>query len=126
MRMHKQQSRLTVPCEGLIWQAAYKFFGRVGLEQFLIELLQNHRTKPQLNSLEYLRLEWIGVDAIQALRAAQAAAKVGWPAFDELPYKVAIWSCYRRYLADSLLQALPVELIPAPVKGLRVELDLGL
>lgn len=126
MRMHTQQSRLTVPSEGLIWQAACKFFGRVGLEQFISELLHNHRTKPQRSSLEYLRLEWIGADAIEALRAAQAAAKIGWPAFDELPYKVAIWSCHRRYLADSLLQALPVELIPVPVKGLRVELDLGL
>ena len=32
----------------------------------------------------------------------------------------------RHYLAESLIQALAVELIPAAVKGLRVELDLGL
>ncbi|MBM3107309.1 hypothetical protein HBO10_29275 [Pseudomonas sp. WS 5503] len=125
-RMHKQLSRLTVPCEGLIWQAACNFFGRIGLEELITELLKKHGTKTHRSSLEYLRLEWIGVDAIEALRAAQEAAKVGWPAFDELPFKVAIWSCYRRYLADSLIQALPVELIPAPVKGLRLELDLGL
>ncbi|OPK07401.1 hypothetical protein [Pseudomonas sp. VI4.1] len=124
--MHKQLSRLTVPDEGLVWQAACRFFGRSGLENLITELLEKHGPKPRLSSLEYLRLEWVGADAIEALSAAQAFAKVGWPAFDELPYKVAIWSCYRRYLADSLIQALPVELIPAPVKGLRLELDLGL
>lgn len=119
-------SRLTVPNEGLIWQAACELFGNVGLEQIVAELLEKHGPKPSRCSLEYLRLEWVGADAIEALRAAQAAANAGWPAFDELPHKIAIWSCYRRYLAHCLIQALSVKLIPAPVKGLRLELDLGL
>lgn len=87
-------SRLTVPNEGLIWQTACEFFGRVKLEGLITELLEKHGRKPSRNSLEYLRLEWVGADAIDALRAAQAAANVGWPAFDERPQKVAIWSCY--------------------------------
>jgi len=119
-------SRLTVPNEGLIWQAACELFGNVELGQIVAELLEKHGPKPSRCSLEYLRLEWIGADALEALRAAQAAANVGWPAFDELPHKIAIWSCYRRYLARCLIQALPVKLIPDPVKGLRLELDLGL
>ena len=124
--MNMQLSRLTVPNEGLVWQAAGEFFGCVRLEQLVIELLEKHGPKPSRSSLEYLRLQWVGADAIEALRAAQAVANVGWPAFDELPHKVAIWSCYRRYLADSLIQALPMKLIPAPVKRLRLELDLGM
>lgn len=119
-------SRVTVPNEGLIWQAACELFGNVGLEQIVAELLERQGPKPSRCSLEYLRLEWGGADAIEALRAAQAAANVGWPAFDELPHKIAIRSCYRRYLAHCLIQALPVELIPAPVNGLRLELNLGL
>lgn len=123
--MYKQLSRLAVPNEGLVWQASCNFYGRVRLEDIITELLKQYGPKPSRSSLEYLRLEWVGADALEALCAAQATAKVGWPAFDELPQKVAIWSCYRRYLADSLIQALPVRLIPAAVKGLRVELDLG-
>jgi hypothetical protein len=123
--MHKQLGRLTVPSEGLIWHAACEFSGCVRLEQLIIELLEKYGPKPSRSSLEYLRLEWVGADAIEALRAAQAVANVGWPAFDELPHKVAIWSCSKRYLADSLIQALPVKVIPAPIKRLRLELDLG-
>ena len=119
-------SRLTVPNEGLIWQAACEFFGRGGLEQLVTELLGKQGPKPSRSSLEYLRLEWVGADAIEVLRAAQTVSNVGWPAFDELPHKIAIWSCYRRYLSHCLIQALPMKLIPAPVKGLRLELDLGL
>lgn len=124
--MHIQLNRLTVPSEGLIWQAASELFGNAGLEQLLIELLKKHGPRPSRCSLEYLRLEWIGADAIGALHAAQTAVNVGWSSFDELPHKVAIWSCYRRYLAHCLIQTLPVTLIPASVKGLRLELDLGL
>lgn len=36
-----------------------------------------------MKSLEYLRREWLGVDAVEALQAAQAASKSGWSAFNE-------------------------------------------
>lgn len=55
--MHKQLGRLTVPNEGLIWQAACEFFGCVRLGQLVIELLEKHGPKPSRSSLQYLRLE---------------------------------------------------------------------
>lgn len=81
--MQRRQSRLTVPNEGLVGQAACSHFGRLDFERFLTELLQRHRDEPQMKSLEYLRREWLGVDAVEALQAAQAASKSGWSAFNE-------------------------------------------
>lgn len=119
-------ARLTVPNEGLIWQAACAHFGRECLEQVVTDLLRNHGKRPRRNSLTYLRREWLGVDALEALQGALKATDLSWPAFDEMPKHVAILECYRWYFAHKLLQALPPKRVPEGAKPLRVELDMGL
>lgn len=119
-------TRITVPREGMIWQAACSHLGQEALQALVTDLLINHGQRPRRNSLLYLRREWLGIEALEALQAALKATDLSWPAFDDMPNTVAILECYRWYLAIELLKALPVNLVPDELKGRRIELDMGL
>ena len=118
--------RITTPLEGQLWRLAVATLGAERLEQLVAELLTGYVRTHKVNMYGFLRLEWLGHEALEALRRGQrlAGAELGF--FGEDPTKVAILHCHSSHLLQAIVQALPPDVLPENLIEWRMQLDLRL
>ncbi|WP_260958475.1 hypothetical protein [Pseudomonas citri] len=118
--------KITTPLEGQLWQLAVATLGAQGLEQLVAELLKSHVRARTVNMYGFLRLEWLGQEALEALRKGQRRAGAKLAFFEDDPSKVAILHCHSGHLLRGIVQTLPPEVLPEDLLEWRMQLDLGL
>lgn len=115
--------RITTPIEGQIYQIALAQLGAEGLACVVAECLARPVTRRPVDTLGYLRVQWLGQEALEAVREGQQrAAKSRWGG-DE--HKVSISLGDQSRLWRAVIQALPIESVPAEFIELRLALDIG-
>lgn len=118
--------RITTPREGQRWKLAVATLGAERLEQLVAELLKSYvRTRP-VNMYGFLRLKWVGPEALAALPNGQRLAGAELAFFGEDPTKVAILHCHSGHLLRGIVQALQPDVLPENLIEWRMQLDLGL
>ena len=74
----------------------------------------------------FLRLEWLGQEALEALRKGQRRAGAVLAFFGDDPSKVAILHGHSAHLLRGFVQTLPPEALPEDLLEWRMQLDIGL
>lgn len=74
----------------------------------------------------FLRLEWLGQEALEALRRGQRLAGAELTFFGDDPNKVAVLLCHSSHLLRGIVQALPPEALPKDLLEWRMQLDMGI
>lgn len=118
--------RITTPLEGQLWKLALATLGAERLEHLVAELLKGYVRTHKVNMYGFLRLEWLGREALDALRKGQRLAGAELAFFVEDPTKVAILHCHSGHLLRGIVQTLPPDVVPEAVLEWRIQLDLGL
>lgn len=111
--------------EGLLWKTALSHLGATELHQIVVGLWVGARP-PAQPTVEYLESLHIGNDVLNILRIAQVAVGAVVPHRPLEPDRIAIYSAHAEHLAGKLLQAMPVGKLPPSLKGIRLEIDLGM
>lgn len=115
--------RITTPAEGQIYRLALAELGAEGLAQVVAECLSKPMQRRAVDTLGYLRLEWLGREALEAVREGQQrAAQSRWGSADD---KVSVSLGDKARLCNALLQSLPIAVLPAEFIELRLALDVG-
>ncbi|RAI70844.1 hypothetical protein DOZ80_10260 [Pseudomonas fluorescens] len=117
---------ITVPREGEIWKLAVEALGAQRLQDVVEELLKGYQGKRKVDNLGYLRREWLGREALEALRTGQRLAGKEPRIFEENPNAVALPNGHRSHLLRGLVQALPANRLPVDLVEWRLQLDLGM
>lgn len=116
--------RITTPVEGQIYQLALAELGSEGLASVVAACLVRPVTRRPVDTLGYLRREWLGQEALEAVREGQErAAKSRWGSADD---KVSLSLGDKARLCNAVIQALPIDSLPAELIELRLALDLAL
>ncbi|MHC8379733.1 hypothetical protein ACYZT3_28170 [Pseudomonas sp. MDT1-16] len=118
--------RITTPLEGQLWKLAVATLGAVSLEHLVAKLLKTHVRTRAVNMYGFLRLEWLGLEALEALRNGQRLAGAELTYLRGDPTKVAILHCHSVHLLRGIVQALPLEVLPEELLEWRIQLDLGM
>lgn len=117
---------ITVPKEGEIWKLALETLGAHALQELVEQLLKRYVNTRKVDNLVFLRLEWLGLEALEALRTGHRLAGTGPLIFGENPNFVALPNGRRSHLLRGIVQALPVDLLPVDLVEWRLQLDLGM
>ncbi|WP_223556881.1 hypothetical protein [Pseudomonas sp. BF-R-01] len=116
--------RITTPVEGQIYRLALAELGAEGLASLVAECLARPVQRRAVDTLGYLRLEWLGAEALEAVREGQQrAAKARWGSDQG---KVSIGLGDKARLCYALLQAVPIAALPVEFIELRLVLDVAL
>jgi len=118
--------KITTPLEGQLWQLAVATPGVERLEQLVAELLAGYMGTQMVNMYGFLRLEWLGHEALEALRRGQRQAGAELSFLGEDPTKVAILYCHSSHLLRGIVQAMPPEVFPEDLLEWRMQLDVGI
>lgn len=95
------------------------------LAHLVAELLASYvKTRP-VDILGYLRSEWLGAEALQALREGQRLAAMGPRLFEDNPDAVALPNGQRYHLLRGIVVALPPDTLTKDLLEWRLQLDLG-
>lgn len=111
--------------EGLLWMTALQHLGPVALHHIVVELWTKAEPRARA-TVEYLESLHVGNDVLNILRIAQVSVGAVVPYRPLEPDRIAIYSAHAEHLADKLLEAIPVEKLPLSLKGVRLEVDLGM
>lgn len=115
--------RITTPAEGQIYQLALAALGAEGLTEVVAACLMRPVTRRPVDTLGYLRVQWLGQEALEAVREGQQrAAKARWGGDEQ---KVSISLGDKARLCNAVIQALPIAALPAEFIELRLALDIG-
>lgn len=118
-------ARLNMCEEGLLWKAALESLGPVRLYQTVVDLWVN-ATSPSRSTVEYLGSDVVGNVVLDVLRVAQISAGAVVPNRPSEPERLAMYSAHAEYLADELLNIIPVENMPRSLRGFRLTRVMGL
>lgn len=116
---------ITVPREGEIWQIAVATLGADRLEHLVADLLRSYVRTRSVSNYVFLRREWLGVDALEAVRAGQRRAGMEPFIFEGNINHVTLTDVHRSYLLRGIIQALPLDAVPEDLIEWRLLLDLG-
>lgn len=115
--------RMTTPMEGKIYQIALAHLGAEGLACVVAECLARPVTRRAVDTVGYLRIEWLGAEALESVREGiQRAAKARWGSDGQ---KVSLGLGDQSRLCKAVLQAVPVAVLPVEFIELRLALDLA-
>lgn len=117
---------ITVPQEGKIWQLAAATLGVESLAHQVAELLASYVKARPVDILGYLRSEWLGVEALQALREGQRLVAKRPRLFEDNPDAVALPNGQRYHLLRGIVAALPPDTLTEDLLEWRLQLDLGM
>lgn len=117
---------MTIPREGEIWKLAVETLGAQRLQELVQELLKGYVNNRNVDILGYLRREWLGGEALTALRAGQRLARGEPLTHEENLDTVAISNGHRAHLLRGVIQALPVDRLPENLLEWRLQLDVGM
>jgi hypothetical protein len=117
---------INVPREGEIWKLAVATLGAHVLQDLVERLLKSYVKTRKVDNLGFLRLEWLGFEALEALRTGYRLAGTGPHIFGENPNFVALPNGHRSHLLRGLVLALPVDRLPVDLVEWRLQLDLGI
>lgn len=117
--------KITTSLEGQLWKLAVTTLGTLALEQLVVELLKGCVKTRAVNMYGFLRLEWLGEEALKALRRGQRLAGVESEFSREDPTKVAVLHYHSSHLLRGIVQALPLDVLPVELLEWRMQLDLG-
>ena len=111
--------------EGLLWNTVLEHLGHKSLCETVVVLWTKFRP-PLRTTVEYLNSDHVGDNVLSILRAAQVTVGAVVPNRPAEPGRIAIYSAHAEYLADELLNIMPVEKLPRSLRGTRLEDDLGI
>lgn len=111
--------------EGLLWNAALEFLGPERLHQTVVDLWVNANSASR-STVEYLDSDVVGDAVLDVLRVAQISAGAVVPNRPSEPERLAMYSGHAEYLADELLNIIPVENMPRSLRGFRLTRVMGL
>lgn len=117
---------MTVPEEGVIWKLAVETLGKEALQTLVAQLLQSHVSTRKVDNVGFLRLEWLGAEALEALREGQRITGKRSMMLEEDPTKVALPSRHRSHLLRGIIQAIPSQRLREDLLEWRLQLDLGM
>lgn len=116
--------RITTPIEGRLYQLALAQLGCEGLACVVAACLARPVKRRAVDTVGYLRLEWLGAEALEAVREGQQrAAKSRWGSADD---KVSVGLGDKARLCNAVIQSLPITVLPHELVELRLALDLAL
>lgn len=118
-------TRLNMCEEGLLWKAALGFLGPERLHQTVVDLWANANSRSR-STIEYLGSDVVGNAVLDVLRVAQISAGAVVPNRQIEPERLAMYSAHAEYLADELLNIIPVENMPRSLRGFRLTRVMGL
>ncbi|MDD2059227.1 hypothetical protein NPS58_17545 [Pseudomonas putida] len=118
-------ARLKMSQEGLLWKTALSHLGPTELHQFVVGLWVEAGPSARA-TVEYLDAEHVGDEVLSILRDVQTHVGAVVPYRPVESDRIAIYSAHAEHLADKLLQAMPVGKLPPSLKGVRLEIDLGM
>ncbi|WP_027922599.1 hypothetical protein [Pseudomonas sp. URMO17WK12:I12] len=118
--------KITTSLEGQLWKLAVATLGSHALEQLVVERLKVCVKTRAVNMYGFLRLEWLGEEALKALRRGQRLAGAELEFSRDDPTKVAVLHCHSSYLLRGIVQALPLDALPVELLEWRMQLDLGM
>ena len=118
-------SRLDISQEALVWRTAFSHLGSAGFHQALLEIW-NGAGLPTRATVEYLDKHSVGDAVLSIVRAVQIAVGALVPYRDPSPDRLVLYSRHAQVLADGLLMKVPVKVLPQALKGIRLEMQLGL
>lgn len=115
--------RITTPAEGKIYQLALTELGSEGLASVVAECLSRPVQRRAVDTFGYLRVEWLGAEALAAVQEGQQRAKKArWGCDGQ---KVSIGLGDKARLCHAVIQALPIAALPPELVELRLALDLA-
>ena len=117
---------MTVPEEGKIWKLAAQTLGARALQVLVEQLLKSYKNTRNVDNLGFLRLEWVGAEALEALREGQRLAGKRPMMFEADPTTVALPNRHRSHLLRGIIQAIPAERLPEDLIEWRLQLDLAM
>ncbi|MFJ2385885.1 hypothetical protein [Pseudomonas koreensis] len=118
--------KITPLLEGQLWKLAVTTLGAQGLQQLVAELLKSHVKTRAVNMYGFLHVEWLGQEALEALRNGQRRAGAELAFLGDDPSRVAILHCHSGHLLRGIVQRLPPEVLPSGLIEWRMQLDLGI
>lgn len=118
-------SRLKMCEEGLLWKTALDCLGSERLHQTVVDLWVNANSRPH-STVEYLSSDVVGNAVLDVLRVAQISAGAVVRNRPSEPERLAMYSAHAEYLADELLNIIPVENMPRSLRGFRLTRVMGL
>lgn len=104
----------------------YKRWGTQRLQVLIEDLLKSYVNTRKVDNLGYLRREWLGPEAMAALRAGQRLARRGPLLFEENLNAVALPNVHRSHLLRGIVQTIPADRSPGDLLEWRLQLDLGI
>lgn len=115
--------RITTPIEGQLYQLALAHLGAQNLVTVVSACLARPVKRRAVDTVGYLRVEWLGAEALAAvLEGQQRAGKQHW---GSTHHKVAVSLGDKSRLYQTLLQVIPIAALPAELIELRLALDIG-
>ncbi|MGY2337793.1 hypothetical protein ACW9HW_00890 [Pseudomonas sp. SDO5532_S415] len=118
--------KITTSLEGQLWKRAVATLGSHALEQLVVERLKGYVKTRAVNMYGFLHLEWLGEEALKALRRGQRLAGAELEFSRDDPTKVAVLHCHSSNLLRGIVQALPLDALPLELLEWRMQLDLGM
>ena len=86
--------KITTLLEGHLWKLAVGTLGAERLEQLVADLLRGYVKTHKFNMYGFLRLEWVGHEALEALRKGQRLAGAELAFYGVDPTNVAVLDCH--------------------------------
>ncbi|WP_095124666.1 hypothetical protein [Pseudomonas sp. Irchel s3a12] len=115
--------RITTPIEGQLYQLALAHLCAQNLVTVVSACLARPVKRRAVDTVGYLRVEWLGAEALAAVQEGyQRAGKRRWGSTRD---KVAVSLGEKSRLYQALLQAIPIEVLPAEFIELRLALDVS-
>lgn len=118
-------SRMDISQEALVWRTAFSHLGPTGFQQALLEIW-NGAGRPPRATVEHLDKHSVGDAVLSIVRAVQIEVGAVVPYRQPSPDKLPLYSRHSQVLADGLLLSMPVKVLPQALKGIRLEMQLGL
>ncbi len=117
--------RLDMAQEGQLWEIALEHLGSDGLLDLVVELWRGIPC-PARPVVEHLSTDEVSHEVLNILKIAQARVGAVVPVRMLVPGAVTLYARHAADLADGLLMRLPKELLSRGLRGLRMEIELGM
>ncbi|WP_210558298.1 MULTISPECIES: hypothetical protein [unclassified Pseudomonas] len=117
---------ITAPKEGELWKIAVSTMGMEPLQLWVAQTLKEFVNTRAVSILGRLHSQWVGLEALSAIRKGQELAGMTPWYLPEDPTIVHILNAQRAFLLRRIVQALPPEVLPQEHLEWRLQLDIAL
>ncbi|RZO10712.1 hypothetical protein EKG40_03870 [Pseudomonas moorei] len=117
---------ITAPMEGELWKIAVSTMGTEPLQIWVAETLKEFVSTRAVSIFGKLHSQWVGTEALSAIRKGQELAGMTPWYFPEDPTIVHMLNGQRAFLLRRIVQALAPQVLPQELLEWRLQLDIAL